>query len=88
LLEISCGQGAFMMQVALAAGARLASAVGFDPAWRGADGRGPGRSRIHKRYFDAAAAEQLRFDPNVVVTRHTIKHVPQPLAVSVRFGRL
>jgi SAM-dependent methyltransferase len=78
-LEIGCGQGGFIGEIALAAGTRLRSADGFDPAWRGADGEGPNGSRIHKVYFDARTAGRLRHRPNVVVTRHTIEHVPNPL---------
>src|SRR6476620_6404652 len=40
-LEIGCGQGRFILEVANVAGKRLASAEGFDPAWRGKDGAGP-----------------------------------------------
>lgn len=78
-LEIGCGQGGFIGKVAAAAGDRLGSASGFDPAWRGPDTRGPHGSRIHNVYFDAAAAALLEGRPNVVVSRHTIEHVPDPL---------
>jgi hypothetical protein len=79
-LEIGCGQGVFIGEVARAAGARLATAEGFDPAWRGADGDGPNGARIHKVYFDAATAGRLTRAPNVVASRHTIEHVPDPPA--------
>ena len=77
-LEVGCGQGNFLALVARMAGPHLESAEGFDPAWRGLDGEGPAGSRIHKRYFDRASAAKLRSPPNVVATRHTIEHVPQP----------
>ena len=80
ILEVGCGQGRFMIEVARLAGARLRSAEGFDPAWRGKDGEGPGRCRIHKVYFDDSTAGRLRFTPNVVVSRHTIEHIPNPRA--------
>jgi SAM-dependent methyltransferase len=79
-LEIGCGQGHFIGEIARAAGAKLKSAEGFDPAWRGNDGEGPSRSRIHKSYFDRETAAKLVRQPNVVASRHTIEHVPQPLA--------
>jgi SAM-dependent methyltransferase len=78
-LEIGCGQGRFIIEVAGVAGDRLASAEGFDPAWRGEDGAGPADSRIHKVYFDAFTAQLLTRPPNVVVSRHTIEHVPDPI---------
>jgi hypothetical protein len=78
-LEVGCGQGQFIELVAEAAGSRLRSAVGFDPAWRGDDGQGPGRSRIHKVYFNAETAGRLDRPPNIVASRHTIEHVPDPV---------
>jgi SAM-dependent methyltransferase len=83
-LEIGCGQGRFLEEVVALAGARLGAAEGFDPAWRGADGAdpdgGPGGARIHKCYFDAATADLMRRAPNLVVSRHTIEHVSDPVA--------
>jgi SAM-dependent methyltransferase len=84
VLEIGCGQGRFIEQMAAAAGARLGTAEGFDPAWRGADGDGPeggaGGARIHRCYFNAATARLMQRAPNLVVSRHTIEHVPDPVA--------
>jgi hypothetical protein len=81
-LEIGCGQGAFIADVANAAGGRLRSAEGFDPAWRGTDGAALPeltRSRIHKVYFTAKTSRRLAYEPNVAATRHTIEHVPDPV---------
>lgn len=79
-LEIGCGQGAFIERVVDRAGARLRSVEGFDPAWRGSDREGPAGSHIHKVYFDASTSSRLSRQPTVVVTRHTIEHVPDPVA--------
>lgn len=79
-LEVGCGQGRFIEEVARVAKDRLRSAEGFDPAWRGAEGGGPDGSRIHVCYFDKSTASRLQHAPNVVVTRHTIEHVPDPIA--------
>jgi SAM-dependent methyltransferase len=79
-LEIGCGQGRFVAEVALAAGERRRTAEGFDPAWRGRDGDGPNGSRIHKCYFNAETSNRLRHQPNVVAARHTIEHVPDPIS--------
>jgi len=78
-LEIGCGQGGFIAEVARLAGPRLRSAEGFDPAWRGGDGEGPNGSHIHKAYFGADTVDRLEYAPNVVATRHTIEHVPNPV---------
>ncbi len=78
-LEVGCGQGGFLGLIAQRAGARLASAEGFDPAWRGGEGEGPFGARIHKSYFSRASLEALAHAPNVIVSRHTIEHVPDPV---------
>jgi methyltransferase family protein/C-methyltransferase-like protein len=78
-LEIGCGQGEFMESFVSRAGPRLQNAEGFDPTWRGADETGPAGSSIHKMYFDTSSSERLSCAPNIVVTRHTIEHVPKPV---------
>ncbi len=80
LLEIGCGQGGFIGEVAAFAGQRMRSAEGFDPAWRGKSGEGPNGSRIHTVYFTSETAHLMRHQPNVIVSRHTIEHVPDPVA--------
>lgn len=82
-LEIGCGQGGFIGEVARRAGSRLRAAEGFDAAWRGADEHGPNGSIIHRDYFNAATAHRLRSTPNVVASRHTIEHIPDPVAFLV-----
>lgn len=79
-LEIGCGQGRFMAEVARAAGGRLRSAVGFDPAWRERNAAPAPGLQIHKSMFDAAAARRLAQRPTLVAARHTIEHVPDPVA--------
>lgn len=78
LLEIGAGQGNFMRSVAEVAGMRLRSACGFDPAWRGGDGTGPNGVRMYAGLFGPDASPHLPNRPNVVVSRHTIEHVPRP----------
>ena len=79
-LEVGSGQGRFIEEVARVAGPRLHSAEGFDPAWRGREGEGPAGSHIHTCYFDKSTAGLMQYAPNVVATRHTIEHVPDPVA--------
>ncbi len=78
-LEVGCGQGRFVADVASIAGSRLLSAEGFDPAWRGGDGDGPDGIHIHAVYFSSETVVRLRYAPNVVATRHTIEHIKDPL---------
>lgn len=77
-LEVGCGQGVFLDRVVDQAGERLASAEGYDPAFRGT-GESERTYRIHSAYFNKETAKLLRNPPNVVVTRHTIEHVPDPV---------
>lgn len=81
VVEVGCGQGTFLRRIAAIAGDRLASATGFDPAWRGDDGpTGEPSLSLYRRYFGAETAALLPAPPTVVVSRHTIEHVPDPVA--------
>jgi hypothetical protein len=86
-LEIGCGQGHFMEIVAEASGERFGSAEGYDPAWRGGDFT-PSRIRVHKSYFGNDTVSYMKDVPNVVATRHTIEHVPDPVSFlkTIRHG--
>jgi len=78
-LEIGCGQGHLMVALREAAGGRLRSATGFDPAWRGARGLPP-EAGIHARSYDAACNDLLPRPPNLVVARHMLDLVADPTA--------
>jgi hypothetical protein len=80
IVEVGAGQGVFLKILADAADARLGSAVGFDPVWRGAPGGGPAPVRLYAEKFDAHAAARLPHAPNLIVSRHTVEHVQSPLA--------
>ena len=80
VVEVGAGQGVFLDLVASAGANELRSATGFDPAWRGHPGSGPGRTRLYAELFDALTALRLGLAPNVVVSRHTIEHVQSPRA--------
>jgi hypothetical protein len=78
-LEVGCGQGTFLACVAERAGRRLRNADGFDPAYRGSASIGAS-VRFHNDYFDQRTSARLSARPSVVVSRHTIEHVPDPVA--------
>ena len=77
IVEVGCGQGDFLGLLAASLGP--VEAVGFDPSWRGADGAGPAGTRLHRQLFDHATAAGLAPDPDVVIARHVIEHVPDPV---------
>jgi len=83
VLEVGCGQGRFIELFLKETAGREVLATGFDPAWRGAEGSGPpgsgGRARLYRRLFDRNAALALDRPPSVVVCRHTIEHVTEPV---------
>lgn len=87
-VEVGAGQGVFLKIVADAAGERLQSATGFDPAWRGQPGGGPLPTRIYTDLFGTDAASRLAHPPNLVISRHTIEHVSDPLSflAAIRAG--
>jgi SAM-dependent methyltransferase len=80
LVEVGCGQGTFYRIMAQTLGALPGPAAGFDPAWRGKDGEGPAGARLFSTYFDRATAWLAGGRPDAVISRHTIEHVPDPVA--------
>jgi hypothetical protein len=78
LVEVGCGQGAFLRRLALTN--KFASLTGFDPAYRGEEGACVAGVTIHRRLFGSAALGLLPHSVQLVVSRHTIEHISQPLA--------
>lgn len=85
VIEVGAGQGDFLIRLAARAGGRIRRAVGFDPAWKGSDGErianGAGAEiRMYRRYFDGeAAAITASVEPDLVLSRHVIEHVSEPM---------
>ncbi len=90
-LEVGCGEGEFLN--VLSASGRLERAIGFDPAHKGVQAL-PATVTVEKAYFDSEVAARLPGDINVVISRHTIEHIPFPrpfieaIAAYVRERRL
>lgn len=81
VVEVGCGKGVFLNKL-LAHPANHSEAVGFDPSYLGAET--VGRMRFVKDFYGPATAVPA----DVVVCRHVIEHIPEPLELlrTVRAG--
>lgn len=76
IVEVGCGKGDFLrMLVEDATSGNVG--VGFDPSYVGPASDLNGRLRFRRSFYDARCADEVHAD--VVVCRHVIEHVPQPL---------
>lgn len=74
-VDIGCGEAEFLQE--LAASGKIGKAIGFDPAFKGHAALDP-RISVRTVYFDDDTAGDLPDDVHVVVSRHTIEHIPAP----------
>lgn len=75
ILEVGCGQGQFLDMLVEERPESLG--IGFDPSLRRPS---TDRVRFVTDNFDAKSLTRAGFDPNIVVSRHVIEHVQQPMA--------
>lgn len=75
IVEVGCGKGEFLRKLVTSDGARN-SGYGFDPAYVGPAIDLEGRLRFGTRYYDASCAT---IPADVVICRHVIEHVHEPL---------
>ena len=82
VVDVGCGQGQFLRRLC-ATGECFG--LGFDPAYAGPPVVDDGRVSFVREFFGGSPHERA---PDVVVCRHVIEHVPQPIAFleSVRAG--
>lgn len=80
LVEVGCGQGTFMAVMGERFGARLTSAIGFDPAWQGDTRHLPPGGEVRGTYFGDGSIRGDDPTPSLVISRHVIEHVPDPVA--------
>lgn len=74
--EIACGKGEFL---ALLRDAGAGPCVGFDPSWDPDRAGAPTGLEIRAELFDAAAAAAVA--PALVVCRHALEHVADPVGM-------
>ena len=80
LVEVGCGQGTFMDVLGKRFGSRLRSAIGYDPSWQGDTRHLPPGGEVRGEYFTSGSLRADDPAPDVVVSRHVIEHVPDPIA--------
>jgi hypothetical protein len=85
VVEVGCGQGQFLRLIMGDHPAAQDRASGFDPSYGGEDIPG---YNIYRSYFGPNSVNALGFQPNVVVSRHVIEHIHDPIGIlsSVRIA--
>ena len=78
-LEIGCGQGEFLHRLADVLEGGPADLLGFDPAYRQSSAI-PIGARVEAERFGEETSARLNRAPDVVVTRHVIEHVADPIS--------
>lgn len=79
-IEVGCGQGGFLRLLDSALGERARFLVGFDPAYRPASPL-PNSARVERINFTQATGGRLGTAPDLIVARHTIEHVADPISL-------
>jgi len=77
IVEVGCGKGDFLKKLVGHAGANN-TGYGFDPSYVGPLSDLNGRLQFRARYYDQGCTD---IAADVVVCRHVIEHVPEPLEI-------
>jgi SAM-dependent methyltransferase len=77
IVEVGCGKGQFLHKLVSYPGAEN-TGFGFDPSYVGATTLLDGRLSFRRCYFDESCTDVMA---DVVVCRHVIEHVPEPLSL-------
>jgi hypothetical protein len=77
VVEIGYGQARFLTTLVERSDGRISTAVGYDPAWRG-ETSAP-HVRVEARNFDAQALRLLPRPIDVILSRHVIEHLADPV---------
>lgn len=77
VVEVGCGRGQFLCKLVIYPNSGNRG-VGFDPSYVGPESDLDGRLLFRRSYYDEACTDVAA---DVVVCRHVIEHVPDPLAL-------
>lgn len=77
IVEVGCGKGQFLHKLVSYPGANNRG-IGFDPTYVGPDEDLDGRLQFQRRYYDSSCTD---IKPDIVVCRHVIEHIPEPLTI-------
>ena len=77
IVEVGCGKGQFLRKLVSFPGANN-KGFGFDPSYVGLDTDLGGRLAFRRCYYDDTCTDVAA---DVVVCRHVIEHVPEPMAL-------
>lgn len=77
IVEVGCGKGSFL-RLLIEVAEWGNTGIGFDPSYVGPASYFGGRLKFEKRYYDAHCTDQLA---DVVLCRHVIEHVPDPISL-------
>ena len=77
VVEVGCGKGSFLSKL-VESEEWGNTGYGFDPSYVGAETVFDGRLKFEKRYYDSECAN---IHADVVVCRHVIEHIPDPLSL-------
>jgi len=77
IVEVGCGKGQFLRKLVTYPDAGN-TGVGFDPSYVGPDTDLNGRLLFQRSYYDDCCAD---IPADVVICRHVIEHVPDPLGL-------
>ncbi|MCL4757110.1 MAG: methyltransferase domain-containing protein [Rhodocyclaceae bacterium] len=77
IVEVGCGKGHFLRKL-VSASPDQCMGFGFDPSYVGPETDLGGRLRFSRSYYDSRCAE---VPADIVVCRHVIEHVPDPMAL-------
>lgn len=77
IIEVGCGKGLFLRKLVEARGSGN-SGYGFDPSYDGSDVDLEGRLKFERCYYGPQCADVTA---DVVICRHVIEHLPDPLSL-------